>query len=90
MIPPEGQEIIRANNDLSSCYLPAYDAKMGESFVDFRRITTLHPDFLKYSERIVSLTDEAVKYTHAQFFRFMTRLDVSPQVLDKLPKIPER
>jgi|SRR6266567_3648060 len=86
--PPEGQEIIRANNNLSSCYLPAYDEIMGESYVDFRRITTLHPDFLRDAERIVSLTDDAVKYVQAQFFRYFTRLDVRPDALDQLPKLP--
>jgi len=87
-VPPEGLEIIRSHNNLSACYLPAYGEIMGESYVDFRRITTLHPDFLKNSERIASLTDEAVKYVQTQFFRFVTRLDVSPEALDRLPKLP--
>jgi hypothetical protein len=85
--PSDGQEIIRANNDLSSCYLPAYGEIMGESYVDFRRITTLHPDFLRDAERIVSLTDDAMKYIQAQFFRYFTRLDVSSEALDQLPKL---
>src|ERR1700724_925046 len=37
-VPPEGQEIIRAHKNFSSCYLPAYGGIMGESYVDFRRI----------------------------------------------------
>ncbi len=87
-VPSEGQEIIRANRNFSSCYLPAYGEIMGESYVDFRRITTLHPDFLKNPERIVSLTDKAVKYIQTQFFRFLTRRDVSPEALDQLPMHP--
>lgn len=84
----EGQEIIRANNNLSYCYLPAYGKIMGESYVDFRRITTLHPDFLQNSERIVSLTDNAVKSIQMQFFRYLTRRDVSPEALDHLERLP--
>lgn len=87
-VPSEGQEIIRAHLNFSACYLPAYSEIIGESYVDFRRITTLHPDFLESSERIASLTDEAVKYIQTQFFRFLTRRDVSPEALDQLPLLP--
>ncbi len=84
----DGQEIIRANRNFSACYLPAYAEIIGESYVDFRRITTLHPDFLENSERIASLTDEAVKYIQTQLFRFLTRRDVSPEALDQLSLLP--
>ena len=84
----DGQDIIRANKNFSYFYLPAYGAIMGESYVDFRRITTLHPDFLKDAERVVSLTDDAVKGLQMQFFRFLTRRSVSPEALDQLPIIP--
>src|SRR6266568_2258180 len=83
-VPSEGQEIIRANDNFSACYLPAFGEIMGESYVDFSRITTLHPDFLQNAERIVSLTDKAVKYIQTQFFRYLTRRDVSPEALDQL------
>ena len=81
-VPSEGQEIIRKHRNFSACHFPAYGKIMGESYVDFRRITTLHPDFLKNSERIASLTDDAVKYIQTQFFRFLTRRDISTGELD--------
>ncbi len=34
------------------------------------------------------LHDEAVKYIQTQFFRFLTRRDVSPEALDQLPLLP--
>lgn len=83
-VPSEGQEIIKANQKLSYYYLPAYGEILGESYVDFRRITTLHPDFLKNTERIVSLTDDAVKVLQLQFFRYLTRREITPEVLDQL------
>lgn len=80
----QGREIIKANDNFSYWYLPAYGEIMGESYVDFRRITTLHPDFLKNSERIVSLTDNAVKHLQMQYFRYLTRRDIKAEVLDQL------
>jgi hypothetical protein len=87
-VPLESQDVIRTNKNLSYCYLPPYKEIMGESYVDFRRITTLHPAFLNDSERVVSLTDDAVKYVHTLLFRFWTRRDIDPDALDQLPVLP--
>ncbi len=82
LVQPEHQGFIRENKNFSYCYLPAYGEIMGESYVDFRRVTTVHPDLLKDLERIVSLTDEAVNAVQTLLIRFTTRRDIKLDALD--------
>ena len=83
-LPPRDQQTIRENLNFSYCYLPAYSDIIAESYVDFRRITTLHPDYLQNPDRVLSLTGEALNYVKIQFIRYVTRLDLSPEALNKL------
>ena len=83
-LPLESQQTIRENRNFSYCYLPAYANIIAESYVDFRRVTTLHPDYLRLPARILSLTDEALKYMKVQFIRYVTRLELNPEMISKL------
>ena len=87
-LPAQDQQTIREHRNVSDCYLPAYPGIIGESYVDFRRMTTLHPTILQNTERVLSLTEEGLKYLQIQLIRFVTRLDISPEALDRLPKLP--
>jgi hypothetical protein len=87
-LPAQDQQTIRENRNLSYCYLPAYSNIIAESYIDFRRKTTLHPDFLLNTERVLSLTDEAVNYILIQSIRYTTRRDVKPEALEQLSILP--
>ncbi len=69
-------------------HLPSQDQQtidiLAESYVDFRRITTLYPSYLRISSRILSLTDEALKYVKLQIIRYITRLELNPEIINKL------
>ncbi len=83
-LPSQDQQTIRENLNFSYCYLPAYSDIIAESYVDFRRITTLHPNYLRFPDRIISLTDEALKYVKTQFIRYVTRRVLNPEAIDQL------
>ena len=69
------QEVIRLNQNYSYFYLPA-EGEMPDAYVDFRRITSLTPDFLSISDRLSSLSEESVKALQFHLFRFLTRRDI--------------
>jgi hypothetical protein len=75
---PAHQDIIRRNLNFNYFYLPAGEG-LAEGYVDFRRITSLSPAFLAAATRLVSLTPEAVQALQFQFFRFLTRRDLSSE-----------
>jgi hypothetical protein len=87
-LPAQDQQTIRERRNVSYCYLPAYPDVIEESYVDFRRMTTVHPDLLQNTERILSLTENAVRYVWIQLIRYWTRLDISPEALEKLSLLP--
>ena len=66
------QEIIRQNRNFSFFYLPATDS-LPELFVDFRRITSLAPEFIPHPKRVAALGAESIKAFQMQFFLFITR-----------------
>jgi hypothetical protein len=71
-VQPEHQEIIRANKNFSFFHLPELQNKMPESYVDFRRITTLAPDFVDGQDRLASLTGDARNSLYEQLMAFWT------------------
>ena|GEM_PF-4208594 len=80
-INDEGQRNrIRNNSNLYSFHLPAYSEGLEESFVDLRRITSMHPDAVDRCRRVVSLSDTGIAAFFTQFFRFLTRQVVSPVI----------
>jgi hypothetical protein len=75
----EHRELIVGNRNFSFFYLPA-DTSLGlpDSYVDFRRITSLAPAFLATGRPLTSLTEIAVKAFQSQLFRFWTHRDPQP------------
>ncbi|HKB37224.1 MAG TPA: hypothetical protein VKD72_12280 [Gemmataceae bacterium] len=71
------REVIRGNRNFSFFYLPA-EAALGldESYVDFRRLTAIHPQTLSLAARRASLGQEAVDALRAQLVRFFTRREL--------------
>ena len=67
-------QVIRENRNYSYCYLPA-DQELGlpEAFVDFRRVTCLHPEILAAGTRIASLSQEALRVFQRQLMLYFTR-----------------
>jgi hypothetical protein len=82
-VAPEHQEIIRQNRNLSYFYLPQSN-EFPESYVDFRRVTSLPPPIVDQSKRIVGLTTTAVQAMQLQFFRSLTRLEPRMEELTSL------
>jgi hypothetical protein len=72
----EHRRVIVENRNYSFYYLPA-DGSLGlpECYIDFRRITSLSPDFLTRGRRVASLTETARKALQDQLFRFWTHRD---------------
>jgi len=86
-VQEKDRETIKEGRNFSYLYLPAYGDLLSESYVDFRRITTVAPEFLKDARRIVCLTETALAYLYTQFFRYLTRRDLNPEVLNKLAEL---
>lgn len=75
-IPAENQEIIRRNQDFSYFHLPACPGAFDESYVDFRRISSIHPDLINSNHRLASLNEEGLGALLVEFFLYITRSDV--------------
>lgn len=80
--PAQDQQVIRENRNFNFFYLPPYRDKMQESYVDFRRITCLAPEFLDKKRRVTSLTKFAIDQLHLRLFQFLTRRDLIPSELE--------
>jgi hypothetical protein len=72
----EHRRVIEGNLNFSYFYLPSDGQALAAAYVDFRRITSLHPDFLARGVRLASLAPQALQALHAQLFRFLTRRDL--------------
>jgi hypothetical protein len=71
------KDTIRKNGKYACFHLPALEGKLPESYVDFRRISTIGPRWLTLATRKTSLTDEARKKMLFALFRFFTRLELA-------------
>jgi hypothetical protein len=79
-LPAESQEIIRQNRNFAFFYLPALDGRLPESYVDLRRLSTVHPQWTDTVTRLTSLTEEARRALLLQFFRFFVRVELDPAI----------
>lgn len=66
------REQIRQSRNAQFFHLPEH-AAMPESYVDFRRLSTVLKGVVDDLERVSRLTDEAVRALQVQFIRFVTR-----------------
>jgi hypothetical protein len=78
-MPDNDRAIIKQNQRFPFYYLPPL-ADIPESYVDFRRISTLSPEIVDSATRFASLSQEARQAMLLQFFRYMARVELEPQV----------
>jgi hypothetical protein len=76
----ETRRILRDGRNYSYFYLPAGAGPLAESYVDFRRISTLSPSWVDNANRLASLTMTARQAMLLQFFRFLSRVELDPNV----------
>ncbi len=76
------QSTIRERRNFSSFYLPTNNDLDGENYVDFRRITTVAPEFLLVKNRLTSISESAARQLIMQFFLYVARVD--PKHIEKL------
>jgi hypothetical protein len=69
---PDHRQVIQQNRNFSYFHLPPGGGELEEAYVDFRRITSLAPEFLSAQDRLAALTEEAVAALQAQLFRYFT------------------
>ncbi len=71
----EQKNIVRENRNFAFFHLPAHEEDFEESYVDLRRISTIHPDFINHAEKVASLADDVVQRLLVQFFLYITGLE---------------
>jgi hypothetical protein len=79
---PEEQEVIRKNGKYACFYLPALDDAQPEGYVDFRRLTTVSPDWLDKGKRIASLSEQARRKLLLRLFLFFSRLQFEETIFE--------
>ena len=76
----ENRTIVKEGRDLSFFYLPPGEGQLAESYVDFRRICTVAPQWVDSTTRLGSLSELARQAMLLQFFRFLARVELTPAV----------
>lgn len=76
----ENRKIVKEGRDYSFFYLPPGEGKLVESYVDFRRITTVAPRWIDSMTRLASLTDPARQAMMLQLFRFLSRVEIDSSI----------
>ena len=86
-LSPSDREIVRGNRHFGRMWLPAWDAvELPESYVDFRRITTLRKDALPHDHRIASMTDVGRELLQKFTIRYLTEQErVLPEAGPRSP-----
>lgn len=79
-VGPDYQQIVRDNLNYNFWYLPAIEDKIPESYVDFRRITTVAPQFLEHMDRIASLTSSGIKSMQTQLILSLTHRELTDDI----------
>ncbi len=82
-MPPQDLATIRENRRFAFFYLPAGGDLLPESYVDFRRICTISPQWADSASRLASLTPVARQAMLLQFFRFLTRVELDPGIFGR-------
>lgn len=75
-LPADQQEMLRGNQVHSYYYLPASSEGMEESYVDFRRLTTLSVEIVAGASRLAGHSDTAWASMTFQCSRFFTGLSL--------------
>lgn len=77
-------DTIRGNHNYNYYYLPDNPPILSEGYVDFRAITTIRKAVLDNCERVISLSDEALRGLYGQLFLCMTHSTVDSKFLNDL------
>jgi hypothetical protein len=75
--PEADKAVLRENRKFAFFHLPPEQANGPESYLDFRRIGAVSVEVVKAAIKRASLSDLARKAMLFQFFRFLTRIDLS-------------
>ncbi len=79
-MPAQDRATIQDNRRFPFFYLPAGGEKLPESYVDFRRICTVSPQWVDAAPRLASLTEITRRALLLQLFRFLTRVELDAGV----------
>ncbi len=79
-MPQADREKIRSNQRLAFFHLPAREGTLPECYVDFRRISTVSPEWVDRGKKLVSLQETARKALLMQFFLFLMRVRLDEAV----------
>ena len=79
-MPAQDRATIHENRRFAFFYLPAGGELLPECYVDFRRICTVSPQWVDSATRLASLTAIARQAMLLQFFRFLTRVELDPEI----------
>jgi hypothetical protein len=74
-LPPEAAESIRAGERLRFFHLPEAPPHLPESYVDFRRLTTVRGRVLNDGDRLLSMTEHGRAALREAFINFVTRAE---------------
>lgn len=74
------KQTIRGNGKYSCFHLPPLEGKLPESYIDFRRISTVGLDWLSSGTRPASLSEQARRKMLLAMFLFFTRLRIDENV----------
>jgi hypothetical protein len=84
-MPTQDRSTIQQNQRFPFFYLPAGGDQLPESYVDFRRISTVSPRWVDSASRVASLTVAARQAMLFQLFRFLGRVDPTVEMFGKAP-----
>src|SRR5262249_36139210 len=79
-MPQPDQTIIRENRKFAWFFLPPVDGTK-EAYVDFRHLAMVGSDILHNARRVACLSDVARAAMLFQFFRYLSRIDLSKATL---------
>lgn len=74
-------DVIRDNQNYHRFYLPSGPGILDESYVEIRRVSCVHPDFLDPSKRISALSEVAFKSLMKQIFLYFTHKELRDDML---------
>ena len=83
-MPHQDRALIQENRRFAFFYLPAEGERFPESYIDFRRICTVSPQWVDSATGLASLMSFARQAMLLQFFRFLTRVELDPGIFGKV------
>jgi hypothetical protein len=85
-MPQVDRDKVRNNQKLAFFYLPAQDGMLPECYVDFRRVSTISPEWVDRGKKLASLHETARQAMLMRFFLFLTRVRLDEAVFSTGPQ----